>query len=125
MPSTPSNPVTSIRSVLPLCHREGLRTYASATFSGPQAAHLQMPTLPPFRSGSCFGVKVSPGGTIVVTFCPSRSDRKSEPSFRFGHRADGPQSDGCRPRPPPRCHVSPSISAVLYYPVKIKIKKLC
>jgi hypothetical protein len=38
-----------IRSVLPLCHPEGLRTYASATFSGLQAAQLQMHTPPPFK----------------------------------------------------------------------------
>jgi hypothetical protein len=40
MLSIPSNPVTSIRSVLPLCHREGLRTYASTTFSGPPSRTL-------------------------------------------------------------------------------------
>src|SRR5260221_11235496 len=42
----PWNLADSIRSVLPLCHHEGLRTYASATFSGPQAAHLRMRTPP-------------------------------------------------------------------------------
>src|SRR5260370_13229681 len=40
------NLANSIRSVLQLCHHEGLRTSASATFSGPQAAHLQMRTPP-------------------------------------------------------------------------------
>jgi hypothetical protein len=45
----PNNLATSIRSVLPLCHHEGLMTYASATFSGRQAAHLQMRTPPPSK----------------------------------------------------------------------------
>jgi len=78
MTSTPSNPVTSIRSVLPLCHCEGLRTYASATFSWPQAAHLQMPPLSPFKRFRLTiiyplrcGVRTSPG--IEISF-PLKQD---------------------------------------------------
>ncbi len=36
-------------STLLSCRHEGLRTYASATFSVPRAAHSQMPTLPPSK----------------------------------------------------------------------------
>ena len=60
MPSTPSNPVTSIRSVLPLCHREGFEDLRVGDVFRAPSRTLTDAHPAAFSIWSCFGVKVAP-----------------------------------------------------------------